>query len=158
MNTQPDLTVTAARAGITAAALDLGKSVDRWSLALMIVALLSLLWLPLSLSVRLAIVLSIMAALVQKIFAMRVAFDQSLFKSWADKWNADARAGREMATHLADMAALDRALTESGLVAKMEEMRDLNSRSQGAMRLLKKQLGVFAFQLLAIGVAVTLQL
>lgn len=62
------LAAAASRAGVGAAALALGRSLDHWGLALVILALLALSWLPLQLPPSILLLVSLAAGTVQKHF------------------------------------------------------------------------------------------
>ena len=153
----------AAGARVMAAALALGRSLDLWSLSLLAIALASLLWVPLPLAPRIGLLISLSAGAMQKIFALRVAFDAALFRHWAENW-ADTRdnaaARPDPASLAADMAALDQALALCGLRAHQGGApRDLDSRLRGAWKLLRAQALALAIQLAAIiGAAAAMRL
>ncbi len=142
----------ATRARVVASALALGRSLDWWSLALLVLALFSLLGLPLPHLPKIALLLSTIAAAVQKIFALRVAFDEALFRQWADKWDATASQHIADASLVADLAELDQTLVCCGLIKHADtnagkNVRDLDQRLRGAMGLLKSQGLAFVVQL-----------
>lgn len=125
----------ATHAGVTAAVLEQGRGLDLWSLALVVLALGTLLWWPNAQSAwRFGCLLTcVLAGMVHKIFAVRVAFDTVLFRRWAEV-PRDASGSNCRTTPL---AAVDQALAAYG-VRKMEvgQTRDMVSRSRGALRLL----------------------
>ena len=144
----------AARARVMATALALGRSLDLWSLALAVLALAGLLWLTLPLTARIGLLLSILAGVVQKIFALRVAFDAALFHHWAEKWSSDGVEGRDPNALVTDLMVFDRSLADCGLATpRGDGVRDLNSRLRGAARLLKRQVVAVAIQFAAVAVA-----
>ena len=161
------------QAWVMAAALALGRSLDLWSLALLGIALASLLWVQLPLAPRIGLLISMAAGAMQKMFALRVAFDAALFRHWAANWTenwADTRdnpaarpdpdARADPASLAADLAALDQALALSGLRAHQGgASRDLESRLRGAWKLLRAQALALAIQLAAIiGAAAAMRL
>lgn len=135
------LAAAASRAGVGAAALALGRSLDHWGLALVILALLALSWLPLQLPPSILLLVSLAAGTVQKTFSLRVAFDETLFQQWTTAWGADTRRGDTQSRLAMDLAELDRTLFACKLAGKQAEaLRDLDSRLQGALGLVKHQL------------------
>ena len=150
----------AARARVMAAALALGRSLDLWSMALVTLALVGLLWLSLPLSSGICLLASILAGGRQKIFALRVAFDAALFRHWAEAWRRAADQGLDQAALVADLAAFDHALAACGLRAPaVEAVRDLDSRLHGAGKLLRQQTLALAIQFAAmIGAALAMHL
>jgi hypothetical protein len=113
--------------------------------------------------------LSLIAAVCQFVFALRVAFDARIFADWANRWGQRPALGNdglkeEMETDLArfdnSLAALLSARTQSvdreegAIVAR--PARPLENRLQGAARLLKKQLSCFAVQILCLTLAIAL--
>ena len=148
----------AAGARVMAAALALGRSLDLWSLSLLAIALASLLWVQLPLAPRIGLLISMAASAMQKMFALRVAFDAALFRHWAETWaetwvdtRDNAAARPDPASLAADLAALDQALALCGLRAHPGGApRDLDSRLRGAWKLLQAQALALAIQLAAI--------
>lgn len=139
-----------------AAALALGRGLDRWSLALVALALAGLLWAPLPLSSSVCLLAALLAGGAQKIYALRVAFDAALFRYWAETWAAAATQGRDPAGLAADLATLDQALAACGLRASSEgALRGLDSRLRGAGILLKRQVLALAMQFVAMMVALS---
>jgi hypothetical protein len=142
------------RARVMAAALALGRRLDLWSLALAALALAGLLWLTLPLTTSIGLLLSILAGVGQKVFALRVAFDAALFHRWAEKWSSDASENRDPNTLATDLMVFDRALADCSLaIPRGDGVRDLNSRLRGAARLLKRQVLAVAIQFAAVAVA-----
>lgn len=149
-----NLAEAAARARVMATALALGRSLDLWSLALAALALAGLLWLTLPLTASVGLLLSILAGVGHKIFALRVAFDAALFHHWAEKWSCDGAEGRDPNALATDLMVFDRALADCGLATPGGDVvRDLNSRLRGAARLLKLQVLAVAIQFAAVAVA-----
>lgn len=135
------LAAAASRAGVGAAALALGRNLDTWCLALLILALLGLSCLSLPLMSSMFLLLSLAAGVVQKLFSLRVAFDETLFRQWATAWGEGTKQGKAESTLSMDLEELDRTLLACKLAAKQTgTLRDLDSRVRGALGLLKKQL------------------
>lgn len=150
----PNFAEAAARARVMATALALGRSLDLWSLALAALTLAGLLWLTLPLTTGIGLLLSILAGIGQKIFALRVAFDAALFHHWAEKWSIDGAEGRDPNALAPDLMVFDRALADCGLATpRGDGVRDLNSRLRGAARLLKRQVLALAMQFVAMVIA-----
>lgn len=144
----------AARARVMAAALELGRGFDQWSLVLVTLALVGLLWASLPLSSTICLLVSLLAGGTQKIFALRVAFDEALFRHWAETWSSAATLGLESTTLAEDLAALDQALATCGLRAHSGgAARDIDSRLRGAGKLLRRQALALAIQFVAMIVA-----
>jgi hypothetical protein len=144
----------AARARVMAAALALGRSLDLWSLALVMLALAGLMWATLPLTTSLGLLVSILAGVGQKVFALRVAFDAALFRHWAEAWSHDATLGRPPTALDADLRIFDQALAACGLgKTRGDAVRDLCSRLSGAVRLLRRQALALAIQFAAIVIA-----
>lgn len=125
------------QAGITVAALDRGRAIDIWSLALTLAALGGALWTPAG---RTAWSTGCFAAciifgLAQRYYAARVAFDAMLFRGWAERIAVPAG----VAPGTDALAAIDRALAELGLRKNDGPTRDLAARSRGALGLLARQ-------------------
>jgi hypothetical protein len=98
---------------------------------------------------------SILAGGAQKIFALRVAFDEALFRHWAEIWPSAATQNLDSTALAADMKVLDQALADCGLRAPPDgATRDLDSRLRGAGKLLRWQVQVLAIQLAAMIIAV----
>lgn len=155
MSECPDLKGAASRAHTIAAALDLGRSLDLWSLALVTLALISLLWISFPLSSTICLVGSILAGGTQKIFALRVAFDAALFRHWTDAWSKAATQCSGSTMCAADLASFDQALAACGLRKHPDDAaRDLDSRLRGAGELLRWQVLALVIQLAAMMVAV----
>ena len=136
----------ATQARVAAAGLQLGRGIDVWSLALTILAL-AILWAvpPGDLLPQLLLLLVIVAGGVEKVLALRVAFDAALFAHWAEAWAA----GAEPAEVRSELAAFDAALAACGLRAQPAEVRALDRRLSGAFRLLRQQSAALATQLVA---------
>ena len=127
------------------AALSLGRRLDLWSLLLAIFALACLFGLPVAGFPRVGLLASLLAAGVQKYFALRVAFDEQLFRNLARQWAS--KTPPEDASTLTELARLDQSLARCRQCPpKADNVRDLNSRLHGASRLLKRQLLAFSGQ------------
>jgi hypothetical protein len=140
----------AERARVMAAALGLGARLDAWSLALVLVAATGILVARPPLLSGVLLLVSLAIAGVQKVLALRVAFDESLFRYWAMVWSADAVPPPDP---LADLGALDQALAGCGLrpSPKAGVVRDLASRLGGTVGLLRRQALALALQFGALG-------
>lgn len=150
-----NLAEAAARARVMAAALVLGRSLDLWSLALAALALAGLLWLNLPLTTSIGLLLSILAGVVQKVFALRVEFDAAIFHHWAVAWNSNGAEGRDPNALATDLMVFDSTLADCGLATpRGDVVRDLHSRLRGAARLLKRQVLAVAIQFAAVAVAI----
>lgn len=147
-------------ARVASAALNLGRTIDLWSLVLVVIALLGLLTIVAATTfapaltvkphplILIGLSMSFTAGVVQKYFALRVALDAQLFAFWATDWTAATPSETRVQTHL---KMLDTALIACGLVAKESAAaRDLPSRVGGALRLLRRQLYALAAQLAAL--------
>jgi hypothetical protein len=139
-------------AGVAAASLGLGRRIDPWSLALLLLAIGTLaisagMQAPWRLGCLLA---SILAGIAQKYFSLRVALDAALFKRLADH-----EFGKSLVQDGESLMALDSALADCGLIkAPKGSPRDLAVRCRGAMRLLTSQAICMAVQLGALLAAV----
>lgn len=151
-----DFSVAAVRARVAASALALGRSIDLWSLALAVLALAGLLGAAqpaVPLLPQTCLLVSLLAAGVQKILALRVAFDSAIFADWAEHWACAA--GDATSAITADLRAFDRALAATGLRgAPDDSLRDLDSRLRGARKLFGRQLTAFVTQFAACLLAV----
>lgn len=149
-----------ARAQTIANALALGRSLDLWSLILAALALAGLLGVSLPVSSTICLLVSVVAGSAQKIYALRVAFDEALFRQWAETWRNAANQGPAPAQLTADLAAFDQALAACSLRAPYGGApRNLNSRLHGAGKLLRRQVLALAMQIAAmIGAMVALHL
>ncbi len=144
----------ASRARVMAAALSMGRSLDLWSLALVMLALAGFLWVPLPVSSSISLLVCIVAGGMQKILALRVAFDAALFRHWAKTWSSDAAQGRDPNALATDLIVFDQALADCGLgTPRGDVVRDLHSRLRGAARLLRRQALALAIQFVAMVIA-----
>ena len=136
---------TANAARTMQAALSLGRRLDLWSLLLALLGLACFFSLASAGLTRTGLLISLLAAGVQKYFALRVAFDEQLFRNLAKQWTDEAPT--ENASPQAALAALDESLIRClQCPPKEDNVRDLNSRLTGASRLLKRQLLAFSVQ------------
>ncbi len=132
-------------AGVTAASMGLGRRIDLWSLALLLVAIVTL---AISdgtqTSWRLGcLMVSIFAGIGQKYLSLRVALDEALFRRLAAH-----EFRRSSAQDGETLMALDSAMADCGLVKAQEGLpRDLACRCRGAMRLLYLQIACLTVQL-----------
>lgn len=139
----------AMRVGLMANGLGLGRRVDLWSLVLATLALVGLVW-----SMRqsllwptVLLLLSVLVAGVQKVLALRVAFDEAVFRSWAERWQRVAIGDGGASNPVADdLLAFDRALVVLGLRGSAGDPRELDDRLRGAAKLLARQLMAFGLQ------------
>jgi hypothetical protein len=150
MTIHADLVDAAASARLGAAGLALGRSIDLWSLALTVLALACLSWTPfhpLMILPQVFLMLSVLAGGLQKILALRVAFDEAIFRQWASIWNRTTEPDSAINDQLASLAEFDRALANCGLrVAPEGVPRNLDSRLRGAMKLFRWQMFTFVMQ------------
>lgn len=160
MTESADRDAAATSARVVASGLALGRSVDIWSLVLTALALACAVWLALQAALLplACLLISVAAGGVQKVFALRVAFDEALFRAWAERWSvaavADDRA--ETATAIqADLLAVDQALSALGVRrAQGDSVRGLDCRIDGARKLFGRQLMAFGTQVAAWIVAI----
>jgi hypothetical protein len=151
MSALREYTESAARARVVAAALGLGRSINLWSLTLLSLAIAVLLLTSLPLLSIACLLLSILAGALQKFYALRVAFDEPLFRHWAETWQNAANQGLVATTLETDLITLDQAFAACGLSKSTGNLtRDLNSRIRGATNLLKYQLLALSLQFLAL--------
>jgi hypothetical protein len=159
--TDADFSTAAAAARVAGGGLALGRRVDVWSLALTVLALAGLLWTTqqtAALLPQVCLLAALLAGGMQKVFALRVAFDAAIFRDWAGRWDRAALAGDgdPASAIAADLLAFDRALASTGLRALSDgAVRDLDCRLRGAWKLLRWQLIAFAVQFAVLIVAVT---
>ncbi len=131
------------KASVVAGLLAIGVRFDIASVLLSLVACMLLVFYPLERLPTAAICLMLVAGVVQQIIAMRTAFDQYIFASWAQQWriesvNADA-----------EMVSFDQALADIGLLRNVNRTRSLDERITGAVRLLRHQALCVAMQVAA---------
>ena len=90
------------------AALSLGRRLDLWSLLLAVLALAPLFSLPMTALHHIGLLVSLLTAGAYKYLALRVAFDEKLFRNLARQWADET--SREDAPPLAGLARLDQSL------------------------------------------------
>lgn len=134
------------RAGLTALWLDAGRSLDRLSMALTLLALAAALWSGGRGAAQFLLLLGVALGGLEKVYAVRVAFDQRIFAAWAEHWPATANF--ELGGALAEF---DQALERMQLRSAMgPATRGLDQRIAGACALLRKQGICLALQFLAL--------
>ena len=144
-------THAAALARVAAHWLALGRSIDRLSVALTLLALATLRWTASSPSARLALAAAAVAGLAEKAYALRVAFDHAIFADWTRRWPAEDASAPER-----DLAAFDKALVAAGRPARAAD-RPLPERVRAATALLKRQAVLLVGQVTALLVAALCQ-
>lgn len=123
------------RAGLTALWLDGGRSLDQLSLALTLLALAAALWSAGDGLAQFILLLGVALGGLEKIYALRVAFDQRIFAAWSEQWPATANFEPDAA-----LAEFDRTLGRMHLrPATAAAARGLDERITGACALLRKQ-------------------
>ncbi|WP_459745853.1 hypothetical protein [Pseudomonas sp. 3A(2025)] len=129
---------------VVASLLRRGRALDNLSTGLTLVSLaagLIRLWITSgSLSFVLPVVCVVILGLIEKYYALRVAFDADLFQRLGN----DARPLSE------NTQALDQALSALGLQPADKAGRPWAVRSQGALRLLRQQLLFVALQVVVL--------
>jgi hypothetical protein len=140
----PDTRRTAATAALVAASLGHGRSLDRLSQGLLLLALAALLVPGLGATACGLLLASLIPAGVQAYHAFRCGLDAHLFAHWARHWPA---AGSQPD---ADLNAFDQALAHCfGMrpdAAGTLTPRPLDDRARGALRLLRRQAMALACQ------------
>jgi hypothetical protein len=137
---------SATLARLTEAWLALGVMLDLSSLALSVLAMVTLLLGHTALLMQIGLICTVALGVLEKYFALRVAFDRRLFLHWAERWENFSDAKPEE-----DMARLDAALAVSGIRKQPILIpRELIDRQRGAFRLFRYQF----ITLLAQGVAI----
>ena len=123
---------------VTVALLDQGGRIDRLSCALTIAgtaSVLAIVLLGAEMPVPTALLAaSVVCGMAELYFAIRVGFDAALFRRLADMPNAP------------DLAALDTALGNLGLLPSAKTGRSLEQRTAGACRLFRWQAGLLAYR------------
>ncbi|HXE38908.1 MAG TPA: hypothetical protein VN639_10555 [Azonexus sp.] len=123
------------RAGLTARWLDGGKSLDRLSMALTLLALAAALWSGGNGLAQFILLLGVVLGGLEKIYALRVAFDQRIFAAWCEQWPATESFEPDAA-----LAEFDRMLVRMQLrPAPAKATGGLDERIAGACALLRKQ-------------------
>lgn len=131
---------------IATSSLALGRSIDHSSLALALCALAFMLWRQPDAWSLAALLGAAGLGIVEKIYALRVAFDQRIFAG--------------LQAQPVDEAALvgfDAALLGLGLRRQSPTPRTLESRIRGALGLLKVQAGLLLLQFALLGAGVVRQ-
>lgn len=123
------------RAGLTALWLDGGRSLDCLSMALTLLAQAAALWSAGDGLAQFILLLGVGLGGLEKIYALRVAFDQRIFAAWGEQWPATANFEPDVA-----LAEFDQALGRMHLrSATARATRGLDERIAGACALLRKQ-------------------
>lgn len=142
------------RAGLTAAWLEGGKELDGLSKLLTLLALATAFWGGLAPPVQFALLLGVTLGAVEKTYAVRVAFDQRVFASWATQWQVTERADPDAA-----LTEFDQTLGRMHLrSATGQATRGLDERIAGACALLRKQVTCLVLQFFAMLAAAFLNL
>lgn len=141
-DTPTDTRRDAATAALVAASLGHGRSLDRLSQGLLLLALAALLVPGLGASAHGLLLASLIPAGVQVYHAFRCRLDAHVFALWARQWPA---AGSSPG---ADLRAFDQALAQCFGAGKgaASPPRALDERAQGALRLLRRQALALACQ------------
>ena len=119
---------------VITALLQQGRIIDRWSRLLTIAALILLLATIMMGAPKIVLALVVLVGIVEIYLAIRVGFDAALFERL-----------REPAAM--DLASLDAALVQLGLLPASRSGRPLDDRIAGARRLFYKQGAALAIQL-----------
>lgn len=134
------------RASLAALWLDGGRSLDRLSMALTLLALAAALWSGINGLAQFLLLLGVALGGLEKVYAVRVAFDQRIFAAWAGQWPATESFAPDVA-----LAEFDRMLVRMQLrSATAPAARGLDQRIAGACALLRKQGICLVFQFLAL--------
>lgn len=142
------------RAGLTALWLEAGRSLDCLSMALTLLALAAALWSGGNGLAQFILLLGVLSGGLEKIYALRVAFDQRIFSAWAGQWPAAADFDPDVA-----LAEFDQALGRMHRHSSTAPAtRGLDERIAGACALLRKQGGCLACQFLVLLAAAGLKL
>lgn len=137
----PDSRQAAATAALAAASLGHGRSLDRLSQGLLLLALAALLVPGLGATAGGLLLASLIPAGVQAYHAFRCGLDARLFDHWARHWPT---AGSQPD---ADLHAFDQALAACfGMRPGAPTPRPLGDRARGALRLLRRQALALACQ------------
>lgn len=147
----PDTHRDAATAALVAASLGHGRSLDRLSQGLLLLALAALLVPGLGATTCGLLLASLIPAGVQAYHAFRCSLDAHVFAHWARHWPA-------VGSHPdADLGAFDQALAHCfGARPGAATPRPLDDRARGALRLLRRQALALACQgLLVLAALVT---
>lgn len=123
------------RAGLTALWLEAGRSLDCLSMALTLLALAAALWSGSNGLAQFILLLGGVLGGLEKIYALRVAFDQRIFATWGEQWPVAADFEPDAA-----LAEFDQALGRMHRRSSTERARrGLDERITGACALLRKQ-------------------
>jgi len=152
----------AATARVMAAALNIGRRLEPWSVLLLAIALVLPAILALPLLAKVGIVISFLAAGLQLYFSLRVAFDARIFSEWSKRWDRMAPVDSEAPLLERELASFDRALMLCGLRENTgfsgAHVRAFENRLAGASRQLKFQIAALFVQFIATAsVAIILQ-
>lgn len=134
------------RASLAALWLEGGRSPDRLSMALTLLALAAALWSVGNGVTQFILLLGVFLGGLENIYAVRVAFDQRIFAAWAGQWPATESFEPDVA-----LAEFDRMLVRMHLrSASVPAARGLDDRIAGACALLRKQGICLALQFCAV--------
>ncbi len=133
-----------ARATMAASWLGLGRPMHMLSMALLVAALILLVLAPLGAGARTALLGAVLAGLLEFYYALRTAFDQTIFAAWAAAWEHPEASPTE------SMEEFDRLC---GRETPPTAVRSLEARCLGARGLLLRQGACLALQAGAILVA-----
>ena len=137
----------AQQALLAAATLQTGRSLDCWSLAVLLTGLLAVMWLPPSWRAETPLLwLSLLTGAIQKYLAMRTALDAEVFAAWSQSWGMNAGSDAER-----DLVAFDQALQSH--FGKSFVPRSLETRIAGALILFRRQGLALGAQLLWLSLA-----
>ena len=140
----PDTRRDAATAALVAASLGHGRSLDRLSQGLLLLALAALLVPGPGATARGLLLASLIPAGIQAYHAFRCGLDARIFAHWARHWPTAGSAPE------ADLSAFDQALAHCfGMrpdAAGTPTPRPLDDRARGALRLLRRQTLALACQ------------
>lgn len=136
----------ARQAALAADRLAVGQTIDGFSLCLTLLALAAVFASAPSSTVRSALLLGVGLGVVEKLYAMRVAFDRRVFAGWAASWPATEDFAPDAA-----LAEFDQVLVRLRLRGSARPGgRRLAVRIAGARALLRRQVTCLVLQLLAV--------
>ncbi|PKO32335.1 MAG: hypothetical protein CVU34_16225 [Betaproteobacteria bacterium HGW-Betaproteobacteria-7] len=130
---------------MAAAWLATGRTLDHCSLLLSLLALAAAFCSEPPLLARAALLLAVLLGVGEKIYAIRVAFDERIFSTWATSWPATGDFVADAA-----LAEFDGLLVRLGLRSQQPTQHSLDERIAGACALLRRQAICLALQLLAV--------
>lgn len=137
----PDTRRDAATAALVAASLGHGRSLDRLSQGLLVLALAAQLVPGLGSTAGGLLLASLIPAGIQAYHAFRCGLDARIFAHWARQWPATGSLPD------ADLGAFDQALAHSfGARPGTSTPRTFDDRARGALRLLRRQALALACQ------------